>query len=133
MRLFLGGILMQKTAFVLFGHGARDPQWADSMRRVAAALRQLLPERRVELAFLEFLEPDLLACAESLVAEGYQRLLIVPLFIAQGGHLKNDVPVLLGGLRSRYPQVVFELTPAVGEAESVIRAMAAHVATLADD
>ena len=76
---------MSTTAFVLFGHGARDPQWGDSMRRVATALREHAPEQRVELAFLEFIAPDLAACVEALIAEGYRRLLIVPLFIAQGG------------------------------------------------
>ena len=122
---------MTTTAFVLFGHGARDPQWADSMHRVAEALRQHAPERRVELAFLEFIAPDLAACVESLIGEGYRRLLIVPLFIAQGGHLKNDVPRLIDALRARHPTVELVLEPPVGEAESVVQAMAAHVATLA--
>ena len=122
---------MKQTAFILFGHGARDPQWAESMRRVAGALRELLPQRRVELAFLEFITPGLVPCAESLIAEGYDDLIIVPLFIAQGGHLKNDVPVLLAQLRQNHPHVQFDLQPAVGEAECVIRAMAAHIATLA--
>lgn len=67
------------------------------------------------------------------MAEGFTHLLIVPLFIAQGGHLNKDVPELLGQLRLRNPDVVFELTPAVGEAEAVIQAMAGHIATLAGD
>ena len=124
---------MTRTAFILFGHGARDPRWAESMRRVATALRTNRPNTRVELAFLEFIEPGLVECAEALLAEGFTHLLIVPLFIAQGGHLNKDVPELLGQLRLRYPDVVFELTPAVGEAEAVIQAMAGHIATLAGD
>ena len=124
---------MSKTAFILFGHGARDPRWADSMRRVAAALNACLPGRRVELAFLEFIDPGLVDCAEGLIAEGYDHLLIVPLFIAQGGHLNKDVPLLLGELRIRHPHVVFDLSSAVGEAESVVQAMAQHIATLDRD
>ena len=124
---------MTRTAFILFGHGARDPRWAESMRRVARALRTNRPTTRVELAFLEFIEPGLVECAEALLAEGFTHLLIVPLFIAQGGHLNKDVPELLGQLRLRNPDVVFELTPAVGEAEAVIQAMAGHIAPLAGD
>ena len=124
---------MTRTAFILFGHGARDPRWAESMRRVARALRTNRPNTRVELAFLEFIEPGLVECAEALLAEGFNHVLIAPLFIAQGGHLNKDVPELLGQLRLRYPDVVFELTPAVGEAEAVIQAMAGHIATLAGD
>ena len=124
---------MTRTAFILFGHGARDPRWAESMRRVARALRTNRPNTRVELAFLEFIAPDLAACVEALIAEGYRQLLIVPLFIAQGGHLKNDVPRLIDALRARHPAVELVLVPPVGEAESVVQEMAAHVATLARD
>ncbi len=84
---------MPRTALILFAHGARDPEWAEPMRRVCAAVREQAPELRVELAFLEFIKPDLRACAESLIAERWERILVVPMFIARGGHLKRDVPL----------------------------------------
>ena len=76
-----------KTALILFAHGARDPEWANPMRRVRAAVMQQAPAMRVELAFLEFMSPNL-AIARSLVAEGYTAISIVPMFIAQG-HLQE--------------------------------------------
>ena len=30
---------MNKNALILFAHGARDPEWANPMRRVQAAVR----------------------------------------------------------------------------------------------
>lgn len=120
-----------RTALILFAHGARDPEWASPMRRVCATVRAQAPALRVELAFLEFMSPQLAPCAEALLAEGYDRLVVLPMFIAQGGHLKRDVPLLLDELRARYPQASFELASAVGEAEPVVQAMAAHVVALA--
>jgi sirohydrochlorin cobaltochelatase len=122
---------MAGTALILFAHGARDPEWAAPLRRVRAAVHARAPELRVELAFLELLTPGLLGCAESLLAEGYERIVVLPMFIAQGGHLKRDVPRLLDELRERNPQAQIELSGAVGEAESVVQAMAAHVLALA--
>ena len=49
------------------------------------------------------------------------------MFIAQGGHLKNDLPAIIDELRARFPRVAFEMSGPVGEAESVVQAMAAHV------
>ena len=121
---------MSKTALVLFGHGARDPQWATTMRRVAASVLVRAPEMRVEMAFLEFIEPDLAQCSEVLITQGFERIVVVPMFIAQGGHLKKDLPELLNALRQAHPAVNFELAAAVGEADSVVQAMAAHVAAL---
>ena len=118
---------MPRTALILFAHGARDPEWAAPMRRVCAAVRARAPDLRVEPAFLEFMIPDLRDCAEALLAEGFERIVVVPLFIAQGGHLRHDVPRLLDELRQRNPLARFELRAAIGEAESVVRAMASHV------
>ena len=115
-----------KTALILFAHGARDPEWANPIRCVHAAILDQAPQQRVELAFLEFMEPGLEACAHQLVAEGYQRVTVVPMFIAKGGHLKKDVPVLLDALRSQHPGCEFVLTPPVGESASVIGAMAEY-------
>lgn len=112
------------AALILFAHGARDAAWAEPLRRVQATIRAADPAARVELAFLEFMAPTLPDCADALVAGGCRRIVVLPMFIAQGGHLKRDVPVLIDQLRARHPGVQFELTVAVGEAEAVVRAMA---------
>ncbi|HRD89553.1 MAG: CbiX/SirB N-terminal domain-containing protein [Candidatus Accumulibacter sp.] len=121
---------MPETALILFAHGARDPEWARPMQRVCLLLRQQAPALRVELAFLEFISPDLRGCAESLVADGVERILVLPMFIARGGHLKRDVPLLLAELRQQHPGTIFDLAGAIGEAETVAQAMASHALSL---
>lgn len=113
-----------QQALILFAHGARDPEWAGPLRRVRQAILSRDPDAIVELAFLEFMSPNLDDCVTSLVARGVQRVRVLPMFIAQGGHLKRDVPLLIDGLRTRFPAVAIELAPAVGETESIIQAMA---------
>ena len=112
------------TAIILFAHGARDPEWANPLRRVREAMLDAMPAQRVEMAFLEFMSPTLPECVTHLAQEGMQRLVVVPMFIAQGGHLKRDVPALLVQLRQEYPTIHFELAPAVGENDAVVHAMA---------
>jgi sirohydrochlorin cobaltochelatase len=113
------------TALVLFAHGARDPEWANPLRRVQAAIRQHATGTAVELAFLEFMAPNLHDCAAALVADGATKIVVMPMFIAQGGHLKREVPEMLGRLRSTWPEVRFSLGEAIGENETVVQAMAA--------
>ena len=112
------------TALVLFAHGARDPEWANPMRRVQAEIRQRLPGVTVELAFLEFMAPTLLECVNGVIAQGARKIVVLPMFIAQGGHLKRDVPELLDQLRGQHPGVEFLLSGAIGENEIVVQAMA---------
>jgi sirohydrochlorin cobaltochelatase len=117
------------TALILFAHGARDPEWANPMRRVQAAIRLQVSDMPVELAFLEFLTPSLPDAVANLVKQGADKIVVMPMFIARGGHLKNDLPGIIEVLRSTYPNVDFSLGGAIGEDESVIQAMA--MATLA--
>jgi sirohydrochlorin cobaltochelatase len=112
------------TALILFAHGARDPEWANPMRRVQAAIRQRQPGLPVELAFLEFMAPTLGDCARELIAGGARKIVVMPMFIARGGHLKRDVPDLLAALQAAHPGVELTLGEVVGEQDIVVRAMA---------
>lgn len=113
-----------KTALILFAHGARDPDWANPMRRVQAAIRRRAGTLTVELAFLEFIAPTLPDCAAALVAGGATKVVVMPMFIARGGHLKKETPAMLEALCATYPAVEFVLGGAIGENEAVIQAMA---------
>jgi sirohydrochlorin cobaltochelatase len=120
-------------AVVLFGHGARDPAWAQPMERVRDALRLQAPELAVELAFLEFIAPTLDDAIDALVARGARRVVVVPMFIAQGGHLKSDLPKLIDAARVRHRGCDIVQALAVGEADVVVAAMAEHARRCALD
>lgn len=113
------------TALILFAHGARDPEWANPMRRVQAAIRQRMTNIPVELAFLEFMTPTLPERATELIAQGADKIVVMPMFVARGGHLKKETPEMIEALRAKYPDVEFSLGNAIGEHEMVVQAMAA--------
>ena len=119
---------MSRIGILLFAHGARDPNWALPFQAVAARVRQaraadaLPPE--VELAFLEFMTPDILAAGDTLVARGCNEVAVVPLFLGAGGHVRKDLPRLLAELSERHAGVSWRLCPAVGETDILIQGMA---------
>lgn len=118
---------MASTGLILFGHGARDPQWAEPMRRVATLIGQTQQGLRVELAFLEFLEPTLPVAIDRL-AVSCASVVVVPMFVAQAGHLKRDVPALLDQARVCHSGLSIELAAPIGESETVLAAIAAYAA-----
>lgn len=119
-----------KKAIVLFAHGARDAAWATPMRRIQENLAAKLPDICVELAFLEFMVPDVATCVEALLAQGIRDITVLPLFIATGGHLKKDLPALADGLRAKHPALNLKLTAAIGEVLDVQEAIADYAAQL---
>ena len=112
------------SAIILFAHGARDPSWAEPFRRIALQLGGKQSGLRVELAFLEIMQPDLASAVAGLAAEGIGHITVIPLFLAQGGHLKQDLPRLLADIRSRHPAIRIDVTSAIGDSEDLTDAIA---------
>jgi sirohydrochlorin cobaltochelatase len=115
---------MSDQAIILFAHGARDPEWAAPFRIVQQQLQAARPQVLVELAFQEFMAPSLEMAVSQSAAQGVTRIVLVPLFMAQGGHLKQDLPLLVGKIRERHPQLELQVMPAIGEAPEILRAIA---------
>jgi len=109
---------------ILFAHGARDPRWATPFEAVAARVRQARPGALVRLAYLEFMAPTLPEAGAELAAAGCTRVVVLPLFLGAGGHVRRDLPLLLEALCAAHPAVNFTLHAAVGEVDSVVDAMA---------
>lgn len=117
---------MSDRGLILFAHGARDPRWAEPLRALQQRLAVGAPEVAVALAFLELMTPDLATAAANLVGQGVRRLQVVPVFLGQGGHVRDDLPDLVDAVRTRYPEVDVRLSMAVGEDPVVLDAIAAY-------
>lgn len=109
---------------LLLAHGARDPRWAQPFERIVEQLRAARPGGAVELAFLEFMSPDLLAAGRSLAEAGCADVEVMPLFLGMGGHVRNQVPALVEQLAREHDAVRWRLQPTIGEADAVIAAIA---------
>ena len=110
-------------AIILFGHGARDARWREPFDRLAILWQEQHPGTPVELAFLEMMQPSLEDAVKSLGEKGASQITVVPVFFGQGGHLRNDFPVLLEACQKQYPNLKLSATPAVGEDMAVLQAI----------
>jgi sirohydrochlorin cobaltochelatase len=121
-------------AIVLLAHGARDPEWARPLEAMAERLRGLSPGTEVVLSFLEFMSPTLEQAIEKAAGAGARDIQIVPVFLAQGGHVKRDLPEKVhaarASLATSHPKIEISLLPAIGEQPDVIQAIAASIASL---
>ncbi len=117
---------MEKSALILFAHGARDPRWAAPFQRLQRLVKEQSPQQEVELAFLELMEPRLPEAVAKVVAHGCGQVTIVPVFLGQGGHVLRDLPVIMQDLQQHYPQVNFKRVEAAGENPEVLQAIARY-------
>ena len=115
-----------KEGLVLFAHGSRDPEWARPFEAIAARLAGTFV---VKLAYLELMQPSLEAAVASLAAAGVRRIRVVPIFLGQGGHVKEDLPRRVAAARAGSPNVEISLEKAIGEQPAVIAAIAQAIST----
>jgi sirohydrochlorin cobaltochelatase len=111
---------------LLFAHGARDARWAEPFLRLRQKVCRASPETRVALAYLEFMTPDLDAAIADLSAAGCRDIAMVPVFLGQGGHLRDDLPNLLQRVAARHPECRIRLAVAAGEDDGVLDAIATY-------
>jgi sirohydrochlorin cobaltochelatase len=116
------------AGIVLFAHGSRDPQWAGPFRRIAESLARQRPDAAITVAYLELMSPTLHEAVAALAATNVKTIRIVPLFLGQGGHVKEDLPKLVDAARVAYPGIGIQLDRAIGEQDRVIEAIAAVIA-----
>jgi len=114
-----------KAGIILFAHGSREPQWARPFEALASTLSK---SHAVRVAYLELMQPSLDDAVESLAREGVQTVRVVPVFLAVGRHLREDLPKLAAQVREKFPQLKIEVEPPIGEQDSVIGAIAAAIA-----
>jgi sirohydrochlorin ferrochelatase len=85
-------------ALVLVAHGSRDPRALSTVRALVERVRELRPGLPVHLGHIELNEPRL---PDTLAALGPTDAVLVPLLLARGYHVKQDIPELAANAPAR--------------------------------
>ena len=116
--------MVDRDGIILYAHGARDVRWSEPFLRLRERVAAKAPQALVELAFLDYMTPDLASAARKLAASGVARIRVVPLFFGRGGHLRDDLPRQLDAARAAVPTIALEVTEGAGENDAVLDALA---------
>ncbi|NLL94536.1 MAG: hypothetical protein GX224_02095 [Thermoplasmatales archaeon] len=85
----------RKVGFLVVGHGSRLPYNKETIDHHASELSKMgLGD--VRGAFNEFNEPSIEDTMEALAKDGAEEIVVFPLFMALGDHIKNDIPPKIG-------------------------------------
>lgn len=109
---------------ILIAHGSRDPRWRASVDRMTAAVAGELGDGRVALAYMDLTPPTLMDVASEAARAGVRRVLVLPLFLADEGHVERDVEPLVEQVRNAWRTLEVELLPALGQQPEIRDALA---------
>jgi sirohydrochlorin cobaltochelatase len=112
---------------VLFAHGAREAEWAKPFEKIRDRVRASRPECPIELAYLEMMTPTLEEAIATLAGAGASSITVFPLFMAQGGHLRHDLPKILDAIRQSHANLPICLENAIGEVPEILEAISGWI------
>jgi len=103
-----------RQAVVLLGHGSIREEANKEVRAMWDMMQDELPELEISGCFVEVAEPTMEREIDRLAAEGFHRIVIVPMFLTRGQHLSNGIPRILEAMRQKYTQIQIDLTRHLG-------------------
>jgi len=95
-------------------HGSRIPEANDAAREIAARVKKMTEFDIVEVSFREQHLPNIQQGVDACVAQGAQRILLVPYFLYLGAHVLEDLPEELEEARKRHPGIPMVLGKHLG-------------------
>jgi len=105
---------MERRRLVLIAHGSPDPAWREPFEKLTEDLRAEMGKDNVCLAYMQFISPTLEEVIEESHKKGFSEIKILPLFMAQGGHMKRDIPAQTERIKEKFPALSIKLLPHIG-------------------
>ncbi len=96
---------MDNEALILLAHGSKNSSWNIPFKKIENELKKKWIFGPVRLAFFELEKPLIEDVVEELITEGQLVFHIEPLLLANGFHIKVDLPRRLKKLETKYKDI----------------------------
>jgi len=100
---------------IAVAHGSHNAAWRMAVERVVRSLAPELGVDAVRLAYMECSPPTLRDVVAEAAAKGIRKVRVLPLFLANEGHVDRDIRPLVDDVRTAFSDLEVELMPAIGQ------------------
>jgi sirohydrochlorin ferrochelatase len=101
----------KKVGILLVNHGSNSENWRNMLLDLDRSVRDsILGNAKVgdvKTAFMEYTEPSIATRMKEFDKEGYDEVVVVPIFLTVSSHYSHDIPVIVG--LSADPKIVERL------------------------
>jgi sirohydrochlorin ferrochelatase len=103
-----------RTALLLIAHGSREDEANADLLHAVTELRRGGSHAIVEAAFLELAAPGIEEGAARCLAQGAERIVLLPYFLSAGVHVRRDLSAVCQRLAAQHPRAEFRLAEPLG-------------------
>ncbi len=106
---------MQKQSVIILGHGSKSVQAIEDFNFIVDLLKQKLETTQVFGAHMEMAKPTLEDLVSHLNEDHVEKVTIIPYFLFNGNHIKEDIPEKIATLKAKYPDMDFVYGSPIGK------------------
>ena len=100
---------------LIIGHGSRSKQAVSEFETIVGLARtKAVNYAMVAGAHMELAQPAIPETVENMVLYGVTDITVVPYFLFNGNHIKQDIPEILDEQKKIYPTISFRFANPIG-------------------
>ncbi len=106
---------MQKQSVIILGHGSKSKDAIEDFNYVVEITKNKSDHHNVFGAHMEMAKPSLEDIVETIYQQGGVEIIIIPYFLFNGNHIKQDIPAKIDVLKVKYPQLKIRFGTPIGK------------------
>lgn len=101
---------------MVLAHGSRIQKTKDTIETVVSMVKEKidLKEMPLEIGFMELCEPNIEGAIKALADKGVDEIKVVPYFLFEGMHIKEDIPNEIREALVDYPNIKVTMGKTLG-------------------
>jgi Uncharacterized conserved protein len=102
------------TGVLVLAHGSRKNETEITMEKIMGYVREELKIELICAAYMEFRSASMESGLLELMQKGADDIRVVPYFLFEGMHIREDIPQAIASFREKYPEVHVTLGNTLG-------------------
>ena len=102
------------NAILILAHGSRATETEKTLDAVVEMVRKMLPDTIIEAAYMEFGRVNITVGLDNLIERGAEEIKVIPYFLFDGMHIRQDIPDELGAYMAAHSGVKVTLGRTLG-------------------
>jgi hypothetical protein len=103
-----------ETGLLVLGHGSQSAEADEIFAGIVERVREISRFKHVAQGSLQLSRPTFAEGVQALLDAGVREMVVMPMFIFRGNHVKFDIPDELESLRQKHPGVRFVMADPIG-------------------
>lgn len=114
-------------AILILAHGSREKNTEKTLEWIVEGVRKKSHIDLISEAYLQFSEKNIEAGIRELMDKGAKEITIIPYFLFEGVHIREDIPSEIKALKQKYPEVAIHFGRILGSDERLIDILADRI------